>query len=327
MLNNNTVQGLSLDAAINMYQSVGNRNADFLFNWINDIYDFFYLPSIDYHYKDSLKLDKTKLTIFDVLVDDLADNCKIRNRELLEKAVNIPWNGVKPYKNQYLDVTRRIWRDCIASIQKYPRYKEFEELFFFDLNQTLSSMKYSYLANCTGFNNVLEDEMYIQHGVMVLLHADMDLMCSPTFDKEDLGKIRPILHHVQSIIHIGNLMNTYAREIEEADFSSPMISLALHEGLVDKQTIVKDPKIAVEKIGCLVPLFVDKVENKFQEIQTYMTSLESMDLDHYLEKLRRVWNEFLNREQYWKGGSYSNKDKKINVTHMNINQQMRWARI
>jgi len=323
-------QPASLEDAISLYSTVGNRNADFLFNWISDVYDYFYLPSIDSQYKSVLKLDKTKLTIFDVLVDDLADNCKIRNKELLEKAIKIPWNGTRPYKNRYLDVTRVMWQECIDSIRRYPRFKEFEDLFYFDLEKTLASMKYSFLANCTGFNNELEDGIYIQHGVMAILHADMDLMCSPNFDKEELKKLRPILHYVQNIVHIGNLMNTYAREVEEVDFSSPMLSLAISEGLIDKQTVVNDPEYTIEKLGYLIPYFKGKVENDFQKIEEYANTIESIDMINYYNKLRRVWEEFVARKKYWKNDKIEEKEEKIIqpiTTQISNNNALKWARM
>jgi hypothetical protein len=291
---------MSLEKAIELYNSVGHRNADFLFHWINSVYDFFYLPSVDMDYKDALILDKTKLTIFDVLIDDLADNSKIRDKELLEKAIEIPWNGTKAYKNNYLNVTKKIWLDCIDSIRHYPRFKEFEDLFYFDLDKTMYSMRYSFLANQMGINNLLEDEMYIPHGCMAILHADMDLMCSPDFDKEELSKLRPILHWVEDIVHIGNLMNTYAREVEEVDFSSPMLSLALSKGLIDKQTVVDDPECTIAKLEYLIPYFKEKVEDNFEKIKYHADTIESIDINDYSQKLRRVWEEFLERKQYWK---------------------------
>ena len=128
------VKEMALEEAIELYKTVGPRNADFLFHWLYQVYDKTYLPSINEEYKDQLALIKTKLCIFDVLVDDLADNAKLRNKRLLDQAVRIPHNDIKPYKNKYLEVTRLVWQDCINSIKKLPRYDEFKEIFFFDLS-------------------------------------------------------------------------------------------------------------------------------------------------------------------------------------------------
>ena len=317
----------TLSETIKLYEEVGNRNGDFLFNWIKNIYDFFYLPSIDLNFKEVLALDKTKLTIFDVLVDDLADNCKLRNRELLEKAIRIPWNGTKTYNNKYLDITQQIWVDCIKSIRQYPKYNEFKDIFYFDLDKTLSSMKYSFLINQAGFDNIVEDEIYIQHGVMAILHADLDLMCSPGFNYEELKKLRPILHWVQNIVHIGNLMNTFAREVEEADFSSPILSFAFRERIIDKQMILDKPEQALNKLKQLVPYFKEKAEDNFQKIKFCADAIESIDIHDYYRKLRKVWNEFLERKQYWKPTLVVEEKRPVIISKPLIALSIPWVRM
>jgi len=295
----NNEKTLTLEKAIELYKTVGPRNADFLFNWLYQVYDKTYLPSINKEYKEQLALIKTKLCIFDVLVDDLADNAKLRNKRLLDQAVNIPSNGTKPYKNEYLEVTRMIWKDCIDSIKQLPRYEEFKDIFFFDLEQVMNSMKYSYLINTTDFSNFAEDEMYMNHGVMVILHCDLDLMCSPDFNYEELRKLRPILHNVQDVAHLGNMMNTYPKEIQEADFSSPIISMGLREGLIDKTTIIKDPEYALASIKPLVSRFEERMRNNLEEIQAKAHEVETIDIFEFYQRLMNVWTKFLEREQYW----------------------------
>ncbi len=290
---------MTLEEAINLYKTVGPRNADFLFKWLYQVYDKTYLPSIDKEHKDKLALIKTKLCIFDVLVDDLADNAKLRNKRLLDQAVRIPHNGSNIYKNKYLEVANQIWQDCINSIKKLPRYEEFKEIFFFDLEQVMNSMKYSYLINTSDFSNFAEDEMYMNHGVMVILHCDLDLMCSPGFEYEELQKLRPILHNVQDVAHLGNMMNTYPKEIKEADFSSPIISMGIREGLIDKTTVIKDPEFALANIRPLVSRFEQRMKENLEKIQVKAHEVETINIYEFYQRLMNVWNKFLEREQYW----------------------------
>jgi len=294
------MSGYTLDEAIELYKSVGVRRGDFLFHWLYNIYDKTYLASIDDTYKEALTLDKTKLTMFDVLVDDLADNAKIRNKRLLDKAANIPWDGSKNYNHPYLNVTKRIWLDCISSIKRYPRYEEFKDIFFFDLEQVMNSMKYSYLVNTADFSNMIEDETYLNHGVMVILHCDMDLMCSPDFDYEELKKLRPILQCVQDVAHVGNMLNTYPKEILEMDLSSPIISLGLREGLIKRSDVVKDPEYVLASLESLVPYFKERMKNNLQKIKNHANDIKSVDIYDFYRRLEDVWKEFLKREQYWK---------------------------
>lgn len=289
----------NLEESIELYKTVGLRNAGFLFPWLYNVYDQTYLPSIDEEYKETLSLDKTKLTIFDVLIDDLADNAKIRNRRLLEEAIRIPWNGMKKFNNTYLQVTKKIWMDCINSIKQYPRYDEFRDIFYFDMDQVMNSMRYAYLVNTADFSSISEDEMYLNHGVMVILHCDMDLMCSPNFNLEELRDLRPILHWVQDVAHIGNMFNTYPKEIQEADFSSPIISMGIREGLIDKAMVIKDPELALANIKPLVSRFETRMIDDLEKIESNAHEIETVDIFDFHKRLKNVWEQFLKREQYW----------------------------
>ena len=304
---------MSLEEAIELYKTVGPRNADFLFNWLYNVYDNTYLPSIDDEYKDNLALIKTKLCIFDVLVDDLADNAKLRNKRLLEQAIKIPNNGTKEFKNSYLEVTRLIWQDCLESIKKLPRYEEFKDIFSFDMEQVMNSMKYSYLINTTDFSNFIEDEMYLNHGVMVLLHCDLDLMCSPDFNYEELSRLRPILHSVQDVAHVGNMMNTYPKEIQEADFSSPIISMGIREGLIDKHMVIKDPEFALANIKPLVNQFELRMKKHLDQIEQKAHHIKTIDIHEFCNRLKNVWCEFLKREQYWNVDEEAQNSQMITV--------------
>ena len=315
----------NLEDSIDLYKSVGPRNADFLFPWLYQVYDKTYLTSIDLSYKKLLALDKTKLTIFDVLVDDLADNAKLRNRRFLEEAIRIPWNGSKKYSNPYLEVSKKIWTDCINSIKRYPRYDEFKDIFFFDLDQVMNSMRYSYLINTSDFSNLAEDEMYLNHGVMVILHCDMDLMCSPDFDYNELKKLRPVLHHVQDVAHIGNMLNTYPKEIVEVDFSSPIISMGLREGLINKTMIIKDPELTLANLKPLVMRFEERMRNNLDVIKAQADEIKSIDICDFYDRLNNVWQEFLKREQYWTD-DVEKISKPLEKSHDGYNV-IKWVRI
>ncbi len=317
---------LNLDDAIKLYKSVGPRNADFLFPWLNEIYYKTYLSCIDIEYKDILSLDKTKLTIFDVLVDDLADNSLIRNRHLLEEVIKIPWTASTLYKNKYSDVARMIWQDCINSIKQYPRYDEFKDIFFFDLDQVMNSMRYSYLVNTADFSSIIEDEIYLNHGVMVILHCDMDLMCSSSFNFAELKKLRPIIHWVQEVAHLGNLLNTYPREIKEADFSSPIISMGLREGLIDRTTVIKDPEYALASIEPLVSRFEERMQKNLERIKENASTIYSIDIYDFYNRLKNVWNAFLLREAYW-NKTQANIIESSPISKRIVQKEIRWVRM
>jgi hypothetical protein len=298
----------SLEDTINLYKSIGDRNADILFHWIYNIYNEIFLPSIDPIYKEDLTLTKTKLGIYDVLIDDLADNAKLRNGKLLEECMAIPWNNTSN-NDQYVSVCRKIWADCINQIKKYPRYNEFKDIFYFDLHQFMNCNRYSYLVNTKSISNFTEDKTNLQHGVMVLTHCNLDLMCSPDFNYNELEKLRPILYWVQDFIHIGNMINTYPREIEELDLSSPIISLAIRKGLIQQDTLKDDPEYAFESIKPLIPIFEKRMKDDLSNVNKYIKEIDTINLDIFYKKLKNVGNEFVSRKPYWKQVSLMNNYK------------------
>ena len=250
----------------------------FFAKWVYDVYKIAYLPGVISTYIDTLAVDKTQLSTFAILVDDLADNVKLRDKDLLEKALRIPFEESKKYENDYLNVTREIWLDIINSIRNYPRYDEFIDILFFDLDQFLNSIKYGYLANTSDLYNITETKIYSPHNMMIIMYLDMDLMCHPTFKKEELKKIRPIFHHIQDIMHVGNILNTFPREIEELDFSSPIISIGLSEGVINKDDIVRQPKKALGNLEYLIPYFKERVEENFGKIEDIGHTIKSIFL-------------------------------------------------
>lgn len=287
---------MNLEEAVKLYKSVGPRNAEFLFRWLYNVYSKVYVPCINPKFKEILATDKTKLTVFDVLVDDLADSYKLRDGKLLEQFIQIPWNIGKRYPNEYLEAGRKIWKSCIESIRKYPRFKEFKRMFYFDLRQVLSSMEYSFLVNTINLDNQLENKIYPPHGCMVILHCDMDLMCSPDFDLRDLSNMRVIFHLAQRISHLGNMLNTYPKEIEEKDFSSPIISLATRKELVKRSRL---RGYELSRIKSLEPEFKREAEECLEKLKEYENKIESVNIKGFSDSLGKLLREFINREHYW----------------------------
>jgi hypothetical protein len=192
------------------------------------------------------------------------------------------------------------------------------------MDQVMNSMRYAYLVNTADFSSISEDEMYLNHGVMVILHCDMDLMCSPNFNLEELRDLRPILHWVQDVAHIGNMFNTYTKEIQEADFSSPIISMGIREGLIDKSIIVNDPEHARECLKPLISRFEERMQNDFDSIKSHADAIKSIDIGDFYNRLKTVWNAFLEREEYWNKEYITVQHKTIKTPNYPI---IKWVRI
>ena len=269
---------------------MGRRNIEY-FAWIHDVYSWITLPSVSFDCKSLLSEDKTKLTVFDILVDDLADNYETRSYPLLERLASIPWQSkTEVATDPYLDVASRIWEDSMSSLSNYPRFNEFERVFYFDLRQVLSSMMYSYLGNTAGIENQIETSFYSSYGCLVEVAIDMDLMCSPTFDMKELGPMRTVACLAQKVAHVGNMLTTYPSEIVERDVSSPIISLALRKGIIRKDEL--GDKAAIPKVSKLEWIFTNKAYSYVKKVAEYEKDIRSINIRGFSNYLVELIGKF-----------------------------------
>jgi hypothetical protein len=299
------IRPMPLDDAVKLYSTIGKRNAEFLFEWLHNIYKKVYLPCIDLDYTDTLAMDKTKMTIFDVCVDDVADNFRVRDKELLNKILKIPWNS---YDNQfyntdiYYETCKILYLDVISSVKTYPRYEELKDVFYYDLKQVIHSMEYSFLVNSQmGFGSYMESLLYVPHGLMVILHCVMDLMCSPKFKMSELNNVHAVFTIAQKVMCIGNMLNTYPREIREKDISSPIMMMGLEKGIYKYNDVMKNDfeRRVLTKIEKLEPHFRALVPKYFKEIRKYRKKVQCFDVEEFVQALNYVYQMFIQRAQYW----------------------------
>lgn len=240
------------------------------------------LPCVGAEFRQVLGEDKTKMAIFDIMLDDLADNFITRSRFLLQDFIRIPWhNNVE--KHDYIEVGQAIWNDYISSVQKYPRYKELEGIFYFDLRQVFSSMEYSSLVNSVGLDNPFEISHHSPYGCAVILALDMDLMCMPSFDLKEMRTMRSISYLAQKIAHIANMLGTYPRELLERDMSSPIISLAVRKGIISKDDL--GDRAVLPKLKQLEWIFRSRALSYVEKVSTYEKQIRSVNIRGFSQML------------------------------------------
>ncbi len=231
----------------------------------------------------------TKSTIFNIMADDLADNFITRSRFLLQDFIRIPWhNSVE--KHDYVKVGQAIWDDYIESVEKYPRYKELEGIFYFDLRQVMSSMDYSSLVNTVGLDNLFEMSHHSPYGCAVILAMDMNLMCLPDFDLKELSGMRSISYLAQKIVHIANMLGTYPREVLERDMSSPIISLAFRKGIITKDEL--GDRGVIPKLKHLEWIFRSKALSYVHKVGVYEKGIHSVNICGFSQMLGNLVNRW-----------------------------------
>jgi hypothetical protein len=92
-------------------------------------------------------------------------------------------------------------------------------------------MRYSQMLNHNlWLLNPIEHDLYQPHNMDMMSFATIDLMCSPGFPIEDLGRLREAIWHLQCMARVGNLLGTWRREIRQQDFTSGVFARAVVEG-------------------------------------------------------------------------------------------------
>ena len=284
---------LTLKQTTRIFENVGYREPD-LFIWLYDnLYTKLRLSSVSPEYEENLRLTKTKSAIFITLVDDIADNKEYRDKELIYALMDMPFKTCEhSIDSAYYHAAQMIWQDFILTIKKYPRYSEFRDILFFDFRLVMASQEYSMLINTNRhLPNIMENEIFGPHGTLFLIHASLDLMCSPEFDINDLGQLREILIIGQKIAQLCNTVNTYRRELEEEDISSPVVLKAL----------LDNPKRSLSQVRNFKQIenqYERKVYNYINEMKRQAFNVRTVDVIALADVMNRIWLDYKSRKSF-----------------------------
>ena len=301
---NEEVQNIKLPPLIKKwvkeYEKVGERD-EFIWKWTYLNMQNLTLPTVLKKYRKSVLIAKLSSIILNVLVDDLAD--KRKNKKMLEFAFNtcftpknfrekIDLSNFKKRDQRYLNLIRRIWYFLNRTIKKYPRYKDFKDIFLFDYQQFFNSIIFGYLLN-KNFDliNLTEYQIYLSPNMQGMVGVTIDLMASPTFDKKEIGLLRELIWQAQRMGRIGNSITTWKREISENDFSSEIFAYALKKNILSKNDLKNSNK---EKIIKKIEktkvqnYFLNEWENSYKAIENFNKKIKSIDTEKFLNGLKKL---------------------------------------
>ena len=217
---------------VERYGKVGRRNP-YLWNWCRQAVEITTLPCVPAELKSELCDTKTLGVMWDVMLDDLAD--QNGDGELLEQLLRLPQDHAEidllrrpPREREYALFTCDLWREIMRRVQRLPRFREFEDLLRFDYLQLCNVMRYSHLLNRhPELLNLVEHDCYTPHNMHIMICSTIDVMASPQFQTIELGKLREVIWHAQWMGRIGNLVTTWQRELGENDFTSGVYARAV----------------------------------------------------------------------------------------------------
>ncbi len=220
---------------VERYALVGSRDV-YLWRWCLHGLGLTTLSCVPVALRHDLCDTKLLAVMYGVMLDDVADQAG--GDEFLAALIGIiageserNFGAFSSEQQEYARFTCDLWDTFRGRLECSPCYQEYAELLDYDHRQILNTFAYSCMVNKhPALLNVQEHDMYMPHNMQMMSFATMDLMCSPKFDRNELGRLREVIWHAQSMGRIGNLVSTWQREIADRDFTSGVFARALRQG-------------------------------------------------------------------------------------------------
>jgi transketolase C-terminal domain/subunit len=281
---------------VEAYERVGTRNV-YLWRWCLHGLGLTTLSCVAPELRQDLCDTKLLAVMYGVMLDDVADHAG--SDDFLAALTGIiagrperDFTAFTPQQQQYALFTCELWDTFLARLQQAPRYQEFAELLDYDHRQILNTFAYSCMVNKhPRLLNVQEHDMYMPHNMQMMSFATMDLMCSPDFDRDEVGRLREVVWHAQSMGRIGNLVSTWQREIADHDFTSGVFARALREGDLTLDDLQHASGQYIEQAirrGGHERFFLEKWEMHRSCIQQLAAGIRSVRIDTLLSALDRL---------------------------------------
>lgn len=209
-------------------------------------------------YRKSLQEINFLVTMYVVFIDDVAD--KEQNGELLDLLIDVPFqrksfgiHDLSARSKDYLEFCVSLWNHIRREIKNFPEYEKFIQVFDFDIESIVNSIKYDWIINENKMLiNYSDSLLYQVHSMKFMSITSLDMMCSASLTKKQIASIREISTHIQKMLRIGNWVSTWEREANENDFTSGVFAYSLSKNIIDlnelnvtnKQELIKKIKNA-----------------------------------------------------------------------------------
>ncbi len=304
-----SVQAVTLPERVRELADAYDRHFEerdrFLWQWIYSLFPSFTLSSVADEHAAHVREQKTVLTMYVTVLDDLIE-CH-GDRRTFREACRLHADHVDADPEraavdaETFAFIQRLWTEFEDGLDDAPRREEFADVFAYDFGQTADAMEYSALvsdnpqmANLTGATQ------YDSHNMVMFPYADVDLMYSPAFDPADLGAVRNTLWDLQEMARIGNWLTTWEREVVEGDYSAGVVVAAIEEGVVSHTEVAAadDCEGVVEAIRAsgLEERFRRRWQRTYDDVKSRRADAGSVDLSALLTGMETVFEYHLASE-------------------------------
>lgn len=277
------------------YEELFGKRSNFLWKWLGVVYkeSGVTLSTIDTKYLDSITETKILFTMLFSILDDVSEYYK--DEKLMEDLLDIFTNNFTKKisaKNKEIYFFERLYDHFIKEMKKLPRFKEFKDMFEYDMSQIANSVRYCYLMNKNPeYLNLQEMEVFGSYNMIVYLLNGIDLMVSSKFDIKELPQMRTIFWNAQQMARIGNWLSTWKREVTEDDVSSGVFAYAFSHKILKVEDLknLEEHEIIqkIENSG-MQDYFQNLWIEKFENIKNLKDSVKSVDINQYIQGLETL---------------------------------------
>lgn len=288
---------------------LGDREL-FTWKWIYYIFgDLLTLPCVPDEHEQAAQDSKFLIGTYITLMDDLAE--KHGDAETFWELAKVSYPNTTPdwereeIRTNYADSVRRVWNALQERFAEAPRYESFQDAFQFDMRSALQAMDFARLSgDHTGFANRVETWQYETEAIGMYATVGADVLFSKSFDADEYGEFRELVHELQRMWRLGNWVITWKREIEEHDFSAGVIIEAVRQGIVTEEDLdqVKsgslDSSHVIERIenSDIPEQFVWDWKRRRDELREQDFGVESFDTDSMIDDMERLMQSHLATE-------------------------------
>ncbi|MFB6151876.1 MAG: hypothetical protein ABEJ40_08735 [Haloarculaceae archaeon] len=276
----------------------------FLWRWIYSLFPSFTLSSVADEHAAHVREQKTILTIYVTVLDDMLEHHG--DRETFREARKLHESGVEPdygrpgVDRDALAFVERVWTAFEEGQSEAPRRDEFADAFAYDLEQTANAVEYStVVSDNPGMATVTGARRYDSHNMVMFPYADVDLMYSPGFDRAEFSAVRGVLWDLQEMARIGNWVTTWERELAEGDYSAGVVVTALQEGVVTPAELAAatpdDREAIAERIRAhgIEDRFRRRWQELYRSVRGRDHGADTVDLDALVEGMETVYEYHL----------------------------------
>jgi hypothetical protein len=287
------------------YERLFDDRDRFLWRWIYSLFPAFTLSSVAAADERHVRTQKTVLTMYVTVLDDIVENHD--DRATFEEACRLVHDPetVEPSRAEVdpeqFAFIEDCWRTFEDGIEDAPRYDEFADIMAYDMRQTTNAMDYSAVVNQNPrIANLSGSRRYGAHNMVMFPYADVDLMYSPGFELADFSALRDLLWDLQELARIGNWLTTWEREVREGDFTAGIVTHAIQQGIVTPTDLEESPREVVERLKRhdIEGRFRDRWEQQYHDVQTREFDTESIDLHDLVDGMETVFEYHLASRGY-----------------------------